>query len=83
MVYANLSPKGELKAKELQLREFLERARIEVPEFVSAKEAPAFNYRNKVVYHFAKCGGEWRIGYRAERSHEIVDVQEDPLGLHV
>ena len=79
MVYANLSPKGELKAKEQQLREFLERARIEVPEFVSAKEVPAFNYRNKVVYHFAKYGGEWRIGYRAERSHEILDVVKDPL----
>ena len=79
MVYANISPKGELKAKELQLREFLERARIPVPEFVPAREVPAFNYRNKVVYHFARYGGAWRIGYRAEPSHEILDVTEDPL----
>ena len=80
IVYANLSYDGELKAKESQLREFLERARIEVPEFVSAKGGSAFNYRNKVVYHFAKYGdGGWRIGYRTEPSHEIVDVVEDPL----
>ena len=49
MVYANLSYDGELKAKEDQLKEFLERARIEVPEFVSAKGGSEFNYRNKVV----------------------------------
>ena len=79
MVYSNLSISGELKAKESQLREFLERARIEVPEFVSAKPTPEFNYRNKVVYHFAKYGNAWRIGYRTEPSHEIVDVVEDPL----
>ena len=79
MVYANLSYAGELKTKEVQLREFLERARIEVPEFVSAKGCAELNYRNKVVYHFAKYGKGWRIGYRTEPSHEIVDVVEDPL----
>ena len=90
MVYANLSYEGELKAKESQLKEFLERARIEVPEFVSANGGSEFNYRNKVVYHFAKYGngpahqsatrdGGWRIGYRTEPSHEIVDVADDPL----
>lgn len=79
MVYADISPRGELKAKDQQLREFLERARIDVPEFSSARETQPFNYRNKVVYHFAKYGGAWRIGYRAEPSHEVVDVAEDPL----
>ena len=79
MVYANLSYEGELKAKESQLKEFLERARIEVPEFVSANGGSEFNYRNKVVYHFAKYGNVWRIGYRTEPSHEIVDVADDPL----
>ena len=79
MVYANLSYDGELKAKEGQLCEFLERARIEVPEFVSAKSGAELNYRNKVVYHFAKYGNGWRIGYRTEPSHEIVDVVDDPL----
>ena len=79
MVYANLSYEGELKAKESQLKEFFERARIDVPEFVSAKGGSEFNYRNKVVYHFAKYGNVWRIGYRTEPSHEIVDVADDPL----
>jgi len=80
MVYANISHGGELKAKESQLREFLERARMEVPEFACASRSTGlFNYRNKVVYHFAKYGNAWRIGYRAEPSHEVVDVAEDPL----
>ncbi len=83
MVYANLSYEGELKAKELQLREFLDRARIPVGAISScpreAQSASVLNYRNKVVYHFAKYGGVWRIGYRVEPSHEIVDVAEDPL----
>ena len=79
MVYANLSCEGELKAKESQLKEFFERARIEVPEFVSAKGGSEFNYRNKVVYLFARYGNVWRIGYRTEPSHEIIDVADDPL----
>ena len=79
MVYANLSYDGELKAKEGQLKEFFERARIEVPEFIYVKGSSEFNYRNKVVYHFAKYGNGWRIGYRTEPSHEIVDVADDPL----
>ena len=79
MVYANLSYEGELKAKEGQLKEFFERARIEVPEFIYVKGGSEFNYRNKVVYHFAKYGNGWRIGYRTEPSHEIVDVADDPL----
>ena len=37
------------------------------------------NYRNKVVYHFAKQKGKWVIGYRTEPSHEIVDIESDPL----
>ena len=56
MVYSALSYAGEAKAKEQQLREFLERARI--PASVGGGTLPAspFNYRNKVVYHFAKYG---------------------------
>ncbi len=82
MVYSALSFAGETKAKESQLREFLERARIAVPQFSGPqpdKDESPFNYRNKVVYHFAKYGNAWRIGYRTEPSHEIVDVTEDPL----
>lgn len=81
MVYSGLSYKGECEAKEQQLREFFERARLKVESFLGCGQASAspLNYRNKVVYHFAKQKGKWVIGYRAEPSHEIVDVEHDPL----
>lgn len=82
MVYSELSYKGECEAKEQQLREFFERARISVPkiergELLNGKAM--LNYRNKVIYHFAKQRGQWAIGYRTEPSHEIVDLESDPL----
>ena len=82
MVYANLSYEGECKAKEQQLREFFDRARLKVETFHCSPSPSTFifsNYRNKVVYHFAKQRGKWTIGYRTEPSHEIVDVEVDPL----
>ena len=82
MVYADLSYKGECEAKEQQLREFFDRARIKVDIFHCSPSPSTFaflNYRNKVVYHFARQKGKWAIGYRTEPSHEIVDVCEDPL----
>lgn len=82
MVYADLSYKGECEAKEQQLREFFERARLDIPQTtqpLNRLTAQPLNYRNKVVYHFAKQKGKWAIGYRTEPSHEIVDVESDPL----
>ena len=82
MVYADLSYKGECEAKEQQLREFFERARLVIPQTtqpLNRLTAQPLNYRNKVVYHFAKQKGKWAIGYRTEPSHEIVDVESDPL----
>ena len=82
MVYTDLSYEGECKAKEQQLREFFERARLKVGTFHSTPTPSTYtflNYRNKVVYHFAKQKGRWAIGYRAEPSHEIVDIENDPL----
>ena len=79
MVYADLSYEGELKAKEQQLCEFFERARLPVPQIEQSNNQTILNYRNKVVYHFAKQKGKWAIGYRTEPSHEIVDVEQDPL----
>ena len=84
MVYANLSYKGECEAKESQLREFFDRARLKVETFHCSPSPSTFaflNYRNKVVYHFAKQRGKWVIGYRTEPSHEIVDVESDPLAV--
>lgn len=92
MVYATLSPAGECAAKEQQLREFFDRARLPFPlssqtfpntqtsKHPNLPQPPSFfNYRNKVVYHFARQKGQWAIGYRQEPSHEVVDVAEDPL----
>lgn len=79
MTYAELSERGEHEAKESQLKEFFERARIKVEQFHSSPSPSSLHYRNKVVYHFARERGEWKIGYRLEPSHEIVDVVEDPL----
>ena len=80
MVYAGLRYEGELKAKEGQLRDFFERARIPFPQITTDRpECDPYHYRNKVVYHFAKQKGQWVIGYRKEPSHEIVDIESDPL----
>ena len=84
MVYSGLSYKGECEAKESQLREFFDRARLKVETFHSTTTTSNYNflnYRNKVVYHFAKQRGKWVIGYRTEPSHEIVDVENDPLAV--
>ena len=80
MVYANLSYAAELDAKEAQLKEALERARLSPGGFsrIDCSQEP-LNYRNKVVYHFAKQGGDWALGYRKEPGHEIVDITSDPL----
>ena len=82
MVYSGLSYKGECEAKEQQLREFFDRARLSAPGIEQSEQSnnrTILNYRNKAVYHFAKQRGRWVIGYRSEPSHEIVDVENDPL----
>ena len=79
MVYAGLSAKGEREAKVQQLQEFFDRARIAIPEIRPVDSPKLYNYRNKVVYHFAKQKGRWALGYRLEPSHEILDVTVDPL----
>ena len=79
MVYAGLSAAGEKAAKDRQLAEFFERARIPVPSFETVEGGPQLAYRNKAVYHFARQRGKWVLGYRAEPGHEIVDVESDPL----
>ena len=81
MVYAGLSYNGECAAKQQQLAEFFERRHIPIPEIISCSNQAILNYRNKVVYHFARQNGRWVVGYRREKSHEIVDVERDPLAL--
>lgn len=89
MVYANLSAKGELAAKEAQLREALDRARLVKADDSLIKpmtQSPRLlNYRNKAVYHFSvenskhSHGGTIAIGYMREPEHKIQDVAKDPL----
>ena len=80
MVYSALAYPAELKTKAAQLTEFLERARLSAPavEILKVPQEPR-NYRNKVVYHFAKQDGRWALGYRLEPSHRILEVADDPL----
>lgn len=78
MVYADVNYAEELKFKEAQLGNFLERvgqsySRIEV---VAGR---SLNYRNKVTYHVQNSGGKWLIGYRKEFSHDVTEVFSDPL----
>lgn len=78
MVYADVNYAAELRFKEEQLGNFLERigqsyTHIEV---VAGKSS---NYRNKVTYHIQQIGGRWLIGYRREFSHDVIDVEYDPL----
>ncbi len=86
MVYREISPEGEERAKGEQLEEFLTRARIEHPAPVQIKTEKKLNYRNKATYHFRspERGGRdsgMEFGYRKEGSHEIVDMNDDPLVL--
>jgi len=79
MAYAAISYKGELRLKQDQLENFLWKVQSTVlPLDVVAAPQP-LNYRNKVVYHTERRGGNWLLGYRAEPSHEVVDITEDPL----
>ena len=83
-VYAALAYSAERRAKAGQLKEFLERIRVNVPVEEGEKnaaDAAIGGYRNKVVYHLGRKDGRIRIGYRTEPSHEIVDVERDPLAV--
>ena len=83
MVYANLEYRAEMDAKESQLKEALERARLQPESFgrMRCEERP-LNYRNKVTYHLEqKRDGSWAVGYRREPEHEVVDVADDPLAV--
>lgn len=79
-VYAALSLAGEMRAKAGQLADFFDRARLDA-EMVSPAAPSPLNYRNKAVYHFEFQDGRWVIGYRAEPSHRIVEIERDPLAV--
>ena len=79
MAYAAISYKGELRLKQDQLENFLWKVQSSLlPLDVMPAPAP-LHYRNKVTYHTERRGGKWLLGYRAEQSHDVTDVTEDPL----
>ena len=78
MVYAPISYAAELRAKEDQLGNFLGHVGVSYTriQVVAGRSA---NYRSKVTYHVQNVGGKWLVGYRGEKSHDVVDVPDDPL----
>ena len=83
MVYSDVTPQAEMRFKTDQIENFLWKIQQSlVPLEVRPLPDECFlNYRNKAVYHIDKQDGQWKIGYRKEPSHEIVDIEEDPLVL--
>ena len=76
MVYAPIPLECELALKSAQLENFLSKLDGEtciIEEPVSCGNG--LNYRNKVTYHID--GG--KVGYREEGSHDVVDIEYDPL----
>ncbi len=76
-VYGHISYEGECKLKNRQLREFLRplSASAEVPgEFIAPE--PELGYRNKIVLHTAKSGGDPRLGYVGDDNRSVTDIPE-------
>ena len=79
MAYADISYKGEVRLKQDQLENFLWKVQSTVLPLDVVGAPEPLNYRNKVVYHTERRGGNWLLGYREEQSHRVTDVTEDPL----
>ena len=79
MAYAGISYKGEVRLKQDQLENFLWKVQSTVLPLDVVGAPEPLNYRNKVVYHTERRGGNWLLGYREEQSHRVTDVTEDPL----
>ena len=78
MVYADVNYAAELRFKEEQLGNFLERIGQSY-QHIEVIAGRSTAYRNKVTYHVQPGRNGWKIGYRREQSHEVVDVTSDPL----
>lgn len=78
MVYSGVNYAAELRFKEEQLGNFLERIGQSY-QHIEVIAGRSSNYRNKVTYHVQQANGRWLIGYRKEQSHDVVDVESDPL----
>ena len=74
-----LKKRLELRLKQDQLENFLWKVQSTVLPLDVVGAPQPLNYRNKVVYHTERRGGNWLLGYREEQSHRVTDVTEDPL----
>ena len=79
MVYAGISYAGEMRLKQDQLENFLWKVQSSLVPLDVVPAPQPLNYRSKVTYHTERRDGRWMLGYRAEPSHEVMDVTEDPL----
>lgn len=78
MVYSAVSYAAELRFKEAQLGNFLERIGQSY-RHIEVVAGRSENYRSKVTYHVQRVGGRWLMGYRRQGSHDVVDIAHDPL----
>ena len=78
MVYADVNYAAELRFKEEQLGNFLERIGQSY-QHIEVVAGRSTAYRNKVTYHVQPERNGWKIGYQREQSHEVIDVTSDPL----
>ena len=78
MVYADVKYAAELRFKEEQLGNFLERVGQSYTH-IEVIAGRSLNYRNKVTYHLQQVNGRWLMGYRRELSHDVIDIEYDPL----
>lgn len=78
MVYAAVNYAAELRFKEAQLGNFLERIGQSY-RHIEVVAGRSENYRNKVTYHVQRVNGKWLMGYRRQGSHDVCDITSDPL----
>jgi len=79
MVYHEVSHAAELRFKQDQLENFLWKVSSEVLPLEVIPSSREFNYRSKATYHTEKRDGKWLFGYRRELSHDVTDIDVDPL----
>lgn len=78
MVYAAVNYAAELRFKEEQLGNFLERLGQSY-RHIEVVAGRSSHYRNKATYHVQHRDGKWVMGYRKQGTHDVIDLTEDPL----
>jgi 23S rRNA (uracil1939-C5)-methyltransferase len=79
--WQNIDYQYQLKAKEEILRESLQRiAGIKDFEIEPIVASPnKYNYRNRVTLHLESINGKHSIGFKEEKSHELVPIEKCPI----